>query len=475
MKKLELFVSEINEGRRPGSKNRPKGEDSPSFDELNGKTPEENGSDKQGIKFAVNEPIDDTVEDDIDLNDPDNTESMEDLIDKFDAEEEFFIRGRAGWGKTSIVRKLAKKFGREVITVYLDKAEATDLGGIPIPVEGNRKKAKVKNALGKEEEREFAVQIKAMPDWAKVMLDNPDKDFLLFFDEMNQAAPDVMNALMPIALDHEICGVEFDNFFVGAAGNMKDENDALWELSGPLKSRFKPIIEWDAGTPNAWKQSFKHLHKKWDKRLGKNFVDQFEAASSIFDNPREIEHKIFKFVEKLKAKGDTGRVKSSKYLRRLENLASEEIDRTERNKILPKLAELMAKCITNKSTSDDSTTVKARNRAQVPANIQEILLNGMEKGYVEIDGIEGTYGISEENIIPFLTDPECFPEMANAEMLVNYIDKLKEDGKKFKFTKNSEWQKAGYKDPLALVINNDSKLKKKEKKEKQPSSTFKKD
>ena len=32
------------------------------------------------------------------------------------------------------------------------------------------------------------------------MKNHPDKQFLLFFDEMNQAADDVMNALMPIVL-----------------------------------------------------------------------------------------------------------------------------------------------------------------------------------------------------------------------------------------------------------------------------------
>ena len=72
---------------------------------------------------------------------------------------------------------------------------------------------------------------------------------------MNQAQPDVMNALMPIVLEHEIAGRKYgptdkngkvteSNFFVGAAGNFEDENDAVNELSGPLKSRFKPIIVW---------------------------------------------------------------------------------------------------------------------------------------------------------------------------------------------------------------------------------------
>lgn len=477
MKKLELFVSEINEGRRPGSKNKPK-TDSTEFDKLDGKPADKNGTEKDGLKFGVNEPIDnDAVEDDdIDLNDPDNTSSVEDLIDKFDAEEDFFIVGRAGWGKTSIIRKLAKKYKRDVITVYLDKAEATDLGGIPVPVEGNKTKAKVKNALGQDEERDFAVQIKAMPSWAKIMLDNPDRKFLLFFDEMNQAAPDVMNALMPIVLEHEICEVKFDNFFVGAAGNFEDENGAVNELSGPLKSRFKPLIIWESGG-SAWKPAFKHLHKKWDKVLGKDFVDKFEQAADVFENPREIEMKIFDFVAKIKKLGDTGRVKADKYLRRLQDLAKDNLSRTEAEKVLPKLADAMVACITTNGTKTEEKPSNRKNREMIPENIQKIFKDGMRDGYIQLEGDDVKYGISKENIIPFITDPECIGENSglNAEMIQNYIEKLEEDGLKFMFNKNEEWEAKGYEDPLKLVLTKNSKPAEKAEKTKPTKKNIKKD
>ena len=112
----------------------------------------------------------------------------------------FFIQGEAGWGKTSIITGLAKSLGKTVITVYLDKAEATDLGGIPVPAKSKRGADYVKHLL---------------PEWAKLIYDNPKTNFLLFFDEMNQAAPDVMNALMPIVLKTEICGIKFKQSFVG--------------------------------------------------------------------------------------------------------------------------------------------------------------------------------------------------------------------------------------------------------------------
>ena len=162
---------------------------------------------------------------------------------KFKAQEPFFILGEAGWGKTSIIKDMAKRFKRQVITIYLDKAEKEDLGGIPAPI---------KNADGRVTRKMLA------PDWAEYMADHPETQFLLFFDEMNQATPDIMNALMPIVLEHQICGKKYDNFFVGAAGNFEHENDAVSDLSAPLTSRFKPIIVWETGTEEAWHEAFEH-------------------------------------------------------------------------------------------------------------------------------------------------------------------------------------------------------------------------
>lgn len=473
MKKLEEFVNDIiNEGRPKGSKNK-KTVDDPkfaNFDKMDGKSAEDNGT--KGY-FGVNEPIDNDVADDIDLNSEDNTESVEDLIDKFDAEEDFFIQGRAGWGKTSIIKKLAKKYGRDVITVYLDKAEATDLGGIPVPVEGKNSKAKVTNHMGKEEEREFAVQIKAMPSWAKIMLDNPDKKFLLFFDEMNQATPDVMNALMPIVLEHEICEVAFDNFFVGAAGNLEDENEeGINELSGPLKSRFKPIIKWDAGSDKAWKQAFNHLHKKWDSKLGKNVVDAFENASKLFDNPREIEHKIFQFTERLKELGDTGRIKADKYLRRLNQLVSENIGRTDREKTLPKLADMMVACIKNENVNLNEP--KRKTREMMPENIKQIFDMGIQQGFISIEGDDHKYGISKENIQKVINDIDERKQL-NGEMIQRYIDMVEENGIKFKYQTDDEWKKAGYTDPLELKLTKDMKPKNLETPKKETPRKYNKD
>ena len=238
-----------------------------------------------GAAWAIEPPYDDGAVEDI--PDEDYNDNLLDLQAKFDADEPFFIQGRAGWGKTSIIEDMAKRAGRHVITVYLDKAQATDLGGIPVPIEENG----------------VAKIVNAMPDWAAYMLAHKNDKFLLFFDEMNQAQPDVMNALMPIVLKNVICNIQFDNFMVGAAGNFEEENEnGISELSGPLKSRFKPIIIWNSGTEDDWRSTFKYLHKKWDKKFGKKVVDEFEKRAMLFDNPRELEHKVFKAIDNIREK-----------------------------------------------------------------------------------------------------------------------------------------------------------------------------
>ena len=442
MKKLEKFVNEIDdnqltgqsqimEGRPKGSTNKKK-DDEPDAEDVIGLDSEEN---ETGGVYGISEPVDDAAIEAIDLDSDENTESMEDLIDKFDAEEDFFIIGRAGWGKTSIIEGLATKYKRTVVTVYLDKAEAEDLGCTPFVG---------KNKMGK------AVQKTAMPEWASYMMEHPKENFLLFFDEMNQAAPDVMNALMPIVLKHTICGVKFKNFFVGAAGNFKEENGVVEELSKPLESRFKPIITWETHTPRSWKQAFDFLHKKWDEKLGKEFVDKYEELHDAFDNPREIDDKIFKFIYAIANKKDAhGRAKTTKIHRRLLNLAADDLDRHLETG-LEKLAEYTHDYIVNGGKAPESKSRASRKDIEMtPANLRESIKNAMRFGFMEQkeDGKVVKYGISRENINVILE--LCEDDSLNKEIFQRLLNKFEADGIKFKFEKDSEWKKAGYKDPYA--------------------------
>lgn len=410
---LQEFVMRIEEGRP--RKN------------VEGKPAEKNGT---GGLYGIDEPV--TNKAVVEIPKEQLNKNMKKLLMKFRTEEDFFIIGKAGWGKTSIIRKLADQFGRKVETVYLDKAVASDLGGIPVP-------GKTKKGRGKQE--------MLMPDWAATMNENPDIDYLLFLDEMNQAASDVMNALMPIILEHEVCRVPFENFFVGAAGNFENENDAVNELSGPLRSRFKPIITWQTD----WSASFSHLHSKWDEILGEEFVSKFEESKELFDNPREIERNIFKFTNKLKRSGMYSEFDVDDYFERIKDLTEpRKLSRSEESSA-KRLAEYMYDYINDKlAAKAEKSSRSTRNKGMdmVSEVTKNAIRKAMRQGYLEQkegkDEHVVRYGISRENISAAIDPEEC-----NAEMLDRIITKFEADGIKFKFEKNSQWKKLGYKDPMA--------------------------
>ena len=396
-----------------------------------GKDVKKNGT---GGKFAIDEPTDnDAIEP---LSKDQLNKNMKRLLMKFKADEPFFIMGEAGWGKTSIIKSMAKRFGRTVITVYLDKCEATDLGGIPVPREDKRGNAYVDSA---------------MPAWAQSMLEHDDQQFLLFFDEMNQADGAVMNALMPIVLETEVCGVKFDNFIVGAAGNFDHENDAVNELSGPLKSRFKPIIIWETGGDAEWKQAFDFMHKEWDGKLGEDgpaYIDLLQENRDLFQNPREVEHKILKWCSKMIDTDDKDLFDVEDYLDRLEGLTKEDLNRTQEDK-LKKLAEATYNLVNGLPLSPERKRSKGKEMMDetLKNNIKKAMRNGfMTNGPDSSD--KRKYGISRENAPLVFCDPEMTENACNREMFDRYINKLEADGIKFKYETDAEWKKAGLVDPF---------------------------
>ena len=396
-----------------------------------GKDVKKNGT---GGKFAIDEPTDnDAIEP---LSKDQLNKNMKRLLMKFKADEPFFIMGEAGWGKTSIIKSMAKRFGRTVITVYLDKCEATDLGGIPVPREDKRGNAYVDSA---------------MPAWAQYMLEHDDQQFLLFFDEMNQADGAVMNALMPIVLETEVCGVKFDNFIVGAAGNFDHENDAVNELSGPLKSRFKPIIVWETGGDAEWKQAFDFMHKEWDGKLGEDgpaYIDLLQENRDLFQNPREVEHKILKWCSKMIDTDDKDLFDVEDYLDRLKGLTKEDLNRTQEDK-RNKLAEATYNLVNGLPLSPERKRSKGKEMMDetLKNNIKKAMRNGfMTNGPDSSD--KRKYGISKENAPLVFCDPEMTENACNREMFDRYINKLEADGIKFKYETDAEWKKAGLVDPF---------------------------
>ena len=411
-KKLEQFVMEYR---------TKKTEETPELKDVKGKDEDHNGS--EGL-WAVEPPTEDDIAKGIDRETLNKNKKR--ILMRMKSNKPFFVQGEAGWGKTSIITKLAHQCGRTVITVYLDKAEATDLGGIPVPTMTNGKKH-VEHLL---------------PQWAAMMANEPKTKFLLFFDEMNQAAPDVMNALMPIVLKNEICGKKFDNFIVGAAGNFESENGAINELSGPLKSRFGGVIVWESGD---WDDAFSHLHKKWDEKLDSKMIDKFKEYAHLFKNPRDVESFLIETVYELKKDKDYDMFDVDDYVDQIEDIVKDDLSRTEENQV-KELAEAVFNFMKGEEKAEKGAGRSGRGKDMnmIPENVKKAIKNAMTKGYIaqEENGKTVKYGVSKENILDCVDLDEI-----NREMAERLISKFETDGLEFKYKTNEEWKKAGLKDP----------------------------
>lgn len=361
------------------------------------------------------------------------------------AKKPFFVLGHAGWGKSQIITGLAKQMGYTINLIFLDKAVKEDLGGIPVPVKSG--------SISKQE--------MVMPGWAAEMYENPKTKYLLFFDEMNQADPQVMNALMPIVQDHKICGIEFENFIVGAAGNYESENEAVNELSGPLKSRFKPLIVWDDNTPGAWKAAFEHLHGKLDEKFGKDIINKFQADCKLFDNPREIEQKVFDYMWDIWESGDYDDFTVDDFKDYLvgeddeyEGLFKKDIARSDRDKEGRILAQAMYDWIHRKEQKEEPAkeTGRRRNTEMLDSELVKSMEKVIKNGYIsDPEDQKKKYGVCEENFLGtvgercIMNRDECSPEQ-----LARLIKTMKEkNGGKdpWRFHKIDEYKAKGYLDP----------------------------
>ena len=116
-----------------------------------------------------------------------SNDNIQSIIHKLEGDEDMIINTDFVVRTEEKITKLAKHAGYEdVITLYTDKMEPKDL----VPMSTNKGNL--------------------MPSWAKTIIDNQNKKYLLIFvfDKNNDK---VMNALMPIYLKHELMGKKVKN------------------------------------------------------------------------------------------------------------------------------------------------------------------------------------------------------------------------------------------------------------------------
>ena len=318
------------------------------------------------------------------------TENQQELASRFYSKQDFLALGEAGWGKTTEIIAMAHKFGYTVLTVYLDKAEATDLGGIPVPVKNEK--------LG----RSYMDYL--MPTWAVYIADHPDTKFLLFFDEMNQAPDDIQNALMPIIEKKVICGVQFDNFMVGAAGNYSFENRSVSRLSKPLEKRLMPF-DWEVRTPETWRSHFAWAHKEYDSKIGPEVIDKTAKLQKYWNAPRDITKLIYNWA--VANKGHVMDTPKRLALRIINGCLCEDIGENSRvvKDDINKFAEWLIDWANNDGKTESIKSSRSRSKGDdnVDKETKELFIDCLKDGYFywsKSQGGDGNkYLCTPENII----------------------------------------------------------------------------
>jgi len=128
------------------------------------------------------------------------------------------VTGRSGYGKSEMIKQVAEEIGYELIDFRLSEILPEDLVGIP---------------KLRDDYYEYVP-----PRWLYDVVQNPDKKYLLFLDEITQGTPEVLNITYKI-FDKvtKVGNYELPNVAVVGATNYSDESNYLNELPQPLKNR----------------------------------------------------------------------------------------------------------------------------------------------------------------------------------------------------------------------------------------------
>lgn len=181
------------------------------------------------------------------------------------------VLGKSGLGKTKIALQYAKDNELKVKLINLASKLPEAIGGIPHATDDK----KYYTELLHEELRE--------------VFDEDGENWLIIFDEINQASPEVLNTLYgicyPMGEDRAWAGHSLSKAQILATGNLNDGSDGtvyLTDLPTPLLNRFF-VYELVSDR----KDVMDYLKEKW-----KNVPHVAKYISILLDNgipPRDIE------------------------------------------------------------------------------------------------------------------------------------------------------------------------------------------
>ena len=147
--------------------------------------------------------------------------------------ENILVLGKPGIGKSKIPEEFAPKQGKKILIISLAMEMPETIGGVPYA------------QITKDGKVDYFKKI--LNERLAPVFKDKGKDWILFFDEINQASPEVLNALYSIChidpSQRHWEGHSLENAQVIAAGNTADGSSGtvyLTDLPGPLLDRFTP-------------------------------------------------------------------------------------------------------------------------------------------------------------------------------------------------------------------------------------------
>jgi len=158
-----------------------------------------------------------------------NSNLTKKILSTLPIDKSVMLRAKHGVGKSSIVKQSAKDQGIQFHDVRLSQCEVGDIKGLP------------------SIDTEKGITTFMKPYWWPR---DPDSSGILFFDELNRASKDVLQAVFEICLDRRLDGEMLPSGWrVVTAINADDEYDVV-ELDPALLDRWF-VIDFDP-TPAEW-------------------------------------------------------------------------------------------------------------------------------------------------------------------------------------------------------------------------------
>lgn len=198
-----------------------------------------------------------------------------DYMELLEEGENILVYGNKGIGKSSIIREYAEKSKKHLVIFPLATMIPEFIGGVPYAQVSSDKKTEYFTLL--------------LNETLQPLIEVKGKDYILDFEEINQAPTEVMNCLYSIChidpKQREWCGHSLEFAQIVANGNLNDGTDGtvyLNELPGPLHDRFfvYQLVSND-------KDTMDYLKKKW-----KNIPQVAKYIKAMQDskiNPRNID------------------------------------------------------------------------------------------------------------------------------------------------------------------------------------------